>query len=130
MKEFVNRSVFRKDVPFTLLIVLAILFTAAFACESGGDKVPTDSEIQSLVKETMADFTNAIDTEDFSKLHAKASSDFQSSYTVAQMKDAFESIIDKKDLAMPSLKNAGSVNASFLSGAIDSKMKKACPSCS
>lgn len=113
MRELVNRVVFGNELRFTFLIVLAILFTAAFACESGGDKVPPDSELQSMVKETTADFANAIDTEDFSKLHAKASSDFQSSYTVAQMKDAFESIIDKKDLALPSLKNAGSVNASF-----------------
>lgn len=113
MKELVRKVVFGKKGPFTLLIVLTILFTAAFACESGGDKVPPDAEIQSMVKETMADFTNAIANEDFSKLHSKASSDFQSSYTVTQMKDAFGSIIDKKDLALPSLKSAGSVTAAF-----------------
>ena len=113
MKKLVNRFVFGKDGPFALLIVLAILFTAAFACETGGDKVPPDSEIQSMIKETMSDFANAVDTEDFSKLHSKASSDFQSSYTPSQMKDAFGSIIDKKDLALPSLKNAGSVTATF-----------------
>ena len=113
MKTFVNKVAFVKKGPFTLLIVLAALFTAAFVCESGGDKVPPDAEIQSMIKETMADFANGVDTEDFSKIHSKASSDFQSSYTPTQMKDAFGSIIDKKNLALPSLKNAGSVTAAF-----------------
>ena len=82
MKELVNRIVFGTNLKFTLLIVLAIVFTAAFVCESGGDKVPPDAELQSLVKETTADFANAIETEDFAKLYAKASSDFTSEASV------------------------------------------------
>lgn len=113
MKELVNRIVFGTNLKFTLLIVLAIVFTAAFVCESGGDKVPPDAELQSLVKETTADFANAIETEDFAKLYAKASSDFKKTYTVEQAKSAFSTFIDKKDAVLPSLKNAAGSSATF-----------------
>ena len=113
MKELAEKIVFGSNVGLTLLIVFGIVFTAAFACESGGDKVPPDTELQSLVKETTSDFANAIETEDFSKLYAKASSDFKSTYTVEQAKNAFSTFIDKKDAILPSLKNASSSNATF-----------------
>lgn len=113
MKELVKRIVFGTNVRFTLFIVFGIVFTAAFACQSGGDKVPPDAELQSMVKETTADFANAIDTEDFSKLYSKASSDFRSTYTVGQAKNAFSTFIDKKDAVLPSLKNAGGTSATF-----------------
>lgn len=113
MKELVNRIVFGTNLKFTLLIVFGVVFTAAFACESGGDKVPPDAELQSLVKETTADFANAIETEDFAKLYAKSSSDFRSTYTVDQAKNAFSTFIDKKDAVLPSLKNASGSSATF-----------------
>ena len=113
MKQFVYKLAFGRSAGATLLIVFAIVFTAAFACESGGDKVPPDADLQSMVKETTADFANAIETEDFAKIHSKASSDFQSTYTVAQAKAAFGTFIDKKDAVLPSLKNAASTTATF-----------------
>jgi hypothetical protein len=113
MKKTIKSLVFGQSVGVSLLMAAAILLTAAFACESGGDKVPPDNELQSLVKETTADFANAIDTEDFSKLHSKASTDFQSTYTVDQTKTAFESFIDKKDVVLPSLKNSAGTTATF-----------------
>src|ERR1051325_4738465 len=103
MKKTIKSLIFGKSVGISLLMVAAILLTAAFACESGGDKVPPDNELQSLVKETTADFADAIDSEDFSKLHSKASTDFQSTYTVEQTKTAFSTFIDKKDVVLPSL---------------------------
>ena len=113
MKKIINLVVFGKGPGITLLMVAAVLLTAAFACETGGDKVPPDNELQSLVKETTADFANAIDTEDFSRLHSKASSDFQATYTVDQAKAAFETFIDKKDVVLPSLKNAAGTTPTF-----------------
>lgn len=115
MKTFVSRIVTGKDLRFTLLMVIGIMFTAAFACESGGDTVPPEAELQTLAKETTADFANAIDSEDFAKLHSKASTDFQSTYTVDQAKSAFKVFIDRKDDTLPSLKNASTTSATFSS---------------
>lgn len=113
MKELVKKVVLGRNVWISVLLVAGIIFTAAFACETGGDKVPPDNELQSLVKDTTSDFTNAVDTGDFSNLHSKASSDFQSTYTVSQTKDAFQTYVDKKDTVLPSLKNASSTTATF-----------------
>lgn len=113
MKKLIGEISLGRSAVVTLLLALGIIFTAAFACESGGDKVPPDADLQSMVKETTSDFANAIDTEDFSRLYSKASSDFQSTYTVDQAKTAFQSFIDKKDLILPSLKSASSSTPSF-----------------
>src|SRR5258706_2683553 len=113
MKKLVNGFVFGRSAGVALLIALGIVLTAAFACETGGDKVPPDAELQSLVKETLSDFIDAINTGDFEKMHSKASTDFQSSYTTGQMKDAFHDYIDNKDRVLPSMKNASSINATF-----------------
>ena len=113
MKKIVKTLIFGRTLGVTLISVACILLTAAFACETGGDKAPPDNELQSIVKETSADFANAIDTEDFSRLYDKASSDFQSTYTVDQTKTAFQSFIDKKGSVVPSLKNAASMTPAF-----------------
>ncbi len=113
MKSFFKKFVNGGDAKLTLIVVGAILFTAAFACQTGGDTVPSDAELQALIKETTSDFANAVETEDFSRLHSKASSDFQATYTAAQAKNAFSTFIEKKQAVLPSLKNAASSNASF-----------------
>jgi hypothetical protein len=113
MNKLIKNLVFGKSAAIAVLLVAGIVFTAAFACESGGDKVPPDNEIQSLVKETTGDLANAIDTEDFSKLYAKSSSDFQSTYTVSQMKDIFKTFIENKSRVLPSLKSVSSSTATF-----------------
>ncbi len=113
MNTFLKKFVFGKDIKLTLILLAAIIFTAAFACKSGGDTVPPDAELQALIKETTADFANAIDTEDFTRLHSNASSDFQATYTPAQAKNAFSTFIDKKQAVLPSLRNASSSTASF-----------------
>ena|SRR5437899_2646984 len=113
MKKLVNRIVFGKDLRITLLIVLAIVFTAAFACESGGDKVPPDSDLQSMVKATTAELADAVDTEDFSKLYSNASKDFQQTYTLAQTKDVYKAYIDNKAQVLPSLRSVSGATATF-----------------
>ena len=113
MKKLANRVIFGRDLGITLLAVLAIVLTAAFACESGGDKVPPDDELQSLVKGSTAELADAIDTEDFSKLYANSSKDFQATYTLAQTKDAYKTYIDNKDQVLPSLRSASSGAATF-----------------
>ncbi len=113
MNKLMKNLIFGKSAWIAVLLIAGIIFTAAFACESGGDKVPPDSELQSLVKETMNDFTGAIDTGDFNNLYTKASADFQKTYTVAQTKDAFSVFTDKKDLYLPIFKSANSTTPTF-----------------
>ncbi len=43
MKQLVKTLVYGTSARNTLMIVFAVIFTAAFACESGGDKVPPDA---------------------------------------------------------------------------------------
>jgi hypothetical protein len=119
MKETVERIVQKHQLKFTLLFVLGILFTVGFACESGGDKVPPDAELQTLVKETTTDFAGFIETGDFSKIYNKASSDFRSTYTLDQAKNAFSVFLDKKDLVLPSIKSASGMNANFSKDPVD-----------
>lgn len=73
--------------------------------------LPSDSKIRSLVRETTSDFADAIDTGDFSAIYGKASSDFQSSYTEAQMKNAFDMFIREKRRVVPILEKAMSMQS-------------------
>ncbi len=75
--------------------------------------VPSESVVEGLVKETLSDFAEAVDSGDFSDLHAKASQDFQSSYTVDQMKTAFKSYTDKKRVVMPIFNRVETTSAKF-----------------
>ena len=79
---------------------------------SEGD-LPSDSEIQALVKETTADFAEAIETNDFSELYSKSSSDFQSQFTEAKLRTAFKTFVDKKDVIVPILNKVPGTEADF-----------------
>ena len=83
-----------------------------FSDKKSGE-VPSESELQSMVKETTADFAQAIDTGDFSEIYSKASTDFQNTYTEDQMKDVFKPFLQKKSTVLPSLNRASSVDADF-----------------
>jgi len=75
--------------------------------------VPSDSVTENLVKETTAEFADAVDSGDFTELYNNASSDFQSTYTVEQVEDAFKSYTDKKSVVVPVLRKVGSADADF-----------------
>ena len=75
--------------------------------------IPSDSVLQSMVKETTADFAKAIDSGDFSEIYEKSSSDFQNTYTKEQMRNVFKTFIEKKRLILPSLNKAPTTKAEF-----------------
>lgn len=77
--------------------------------------VPSQDVVEGLVKETIADFAEAVESGDFSDLHDKASQDFQSSYTVEEMATAFKSYTDKKTVVVPILKKVANTDAKFAS---------------
>ncbi len=66
--------------------------------------LPSAAAIDSLIQDTMEDFTKAIDTGDFSEIYEKASPDFQTSYTEAEMKNAFKVFSDQRGRVVPILK--------------------------
>jgi len=82
--------------------------------KSKGD-APPDSEVESLVKKTMADFADAIENEDFTDFRANTSKDFQASYTASQVKDTFNVFITQKDKVLPILNRIDENSAKFSS---------------
>jgi hypothetical protein len=79
------------------------------------DSAPTNSEVDSLVKQTMADFTDAVEREDFTDFHSNGAEAFQSAYTPEQVKTAFQIFIDKKNTFLPSLNSVDETTANFSS---------------
>ena len=69
-------------------------------------ELPDDRLLKALVKETTADFAQAVSTEDFSKIYEKSSTDFQTTYTEQEMKDTFKPFIQKKKQVLPILAKA------------------------
>ena len=135
MKKTINDLIFGGSVRVSGAIALSIVLLVALGCTCGksfdfntsesnssksdspfpsksssGD-IPSKPEIQSMLKETAADFANAIDTEDFSTFYNKASKDFQGTFTVDQVKDGFKSYIDKKKLILPSIQKMQTTDA-------------------
>ena len=136
MKDLINELVFGKNGKLSGLIALAVVGSFVLGCNCGknfdlgntsstsnssssdsksdsSDKVPSTSVVEGLVKETISQFADAVDSGDFSDLHDKASKDFQSSYTVDQMKTAFKSYTDKKKLVVPIMEKASSMSPDF-----------------
>lgn len=77
------------------------------------DEMPSASEIEALVKETTADFGDAVKTGDFSVIYDKASPDFQTQFTVAQLKEAFKTFISQKKIAAPLIEKASAIKPEF-----------------
>jgi hypothetical protein len=136
MKTLISRILFGKD-QISGLIALAIILSIALGCNCGkgfdlsnlgnssnrtvantsdesdtGD-MPGDELLNALVRETTADFAYAISTEDFSKVHEKASSDLQSQYSADQMKDVFKTEIRNKKRLLPVLAKLVSLTPTY-----------------
>lgn len=56
--------------------------------------LPTDGELQYLVRETMLSFNNALQTEDFSEFYSNVSKQWQKQTSADAMKSSFQSFID------------------------------------
>ncbi|MEQ1603821.1 MAG: hypothetical protein ABL999_03045 [Pyrinomonadaceae bacterium] len=138
MKKLISGLLFGKDARISGLIAMAVVGTFVLGCNCGkdfnlgnsssesnststsntksdttSDSIPSNSVVEGLVKETIDEFRDAISSGDFSDLHRNASQDFQSTYTVDQMKTAFRSYTDKKSMVVPILEKAGNMSADF-----------------
>jgi len=87
---------------------------STIASDSDGD-LPSDSEVESLVKETLKDFTDGVEEEDFTNFHENSSKDFQVSLTPSQIKTSFGSFIAQKDKVLPILNSVGASSVKFSS---------------
>src|SRR6185503_7816219 len=81
--------------------------------KTSSDTAPPKSTVESMVKETTQQVRDGVQNEDFSGLYNSASEDFQGTYTVDQVKDAFKSYTDKKKLVVPILDKSQSMSAEF-----------------
>ncbi|MEO7658796.1 MAG: hypothetical protein ABIV48_04195 [Pyrinomonadaceae bacterium] len=144
MKKFYNELVYGKNGTLSGLIALSIIGTIALGCScgklfdlaktnqgdnaanisrpadntigaTGDESLPSTEVVETLVKETISQFEDAVDSGDFSVIHEKASSDFQSTYTVDEMETAFKSYTDKKSVVVPILKKVEKLDAEFSS---------------
>lgn len=138
MRNLISQLFFGKNNRISGPIALAVVLSIALGCNcnkdfdlanlaknsnsastsnssdtKSDDSVPSNSVVEGLVKDTTADFAEAVDTKDFNALYDKASADFQSTYTVEQMETAFKSYTDKKKLVVPILDKVQNMDAEF-----------------
>lgn len=78
--------------------------------------LPSDADVESLVKDSVADFTEAVDSENFSGFRANSSKNFQATYSPDLLKSTFKAFIDNKTLLVPSLNDVANQAASFSVG--------------
>jgi hypothetical protein len=75
--------------------------------------MPSDAELQSLVKATTSDFADAVEKEDFTTFHSNVSSDLQKQVSAEKFKTAFATFVEKKQALVPLLKQASKTTAAF-----------------
>ena len=139
MKKLINELIFGKNQLTSGVIALAVVAFIALGCGCGktfdlsnlssntsspsnsgstksttsDDSVPSNSVVENLVKETTSDFSDAVQSGDFSDLYNNASSDFRSTYKLDEMTTAFKTYTDKKSLVVPILKKVPATDAEF-----------------
>ena len=137
MKKFIHDLIFGKNTLVSGLIALAVVASVALGCNCGknfdlanlakdnnsssnsskidtsDDSAPSTSVVEGLVKDTTAKFGDAISSGDFSDIYNDASTDFQSSYSISEMKTAFKSYMDKKSIVLPILNKVPGSKADF-----------------
>jgi len=115
MKISINKINIGKNNKTSAVVAMLVIFLVALGCNSPEKPAaaPTESESQTLVKNTMADFADAVDKGDFKAFKANTSKEFQAQYTDEQMKTSFKSFTDQKEVIVPILRDASKMNAKF-----------------
>lgn len=137
--KFIKELLFGKNPMVSGLAALAVIASIALGCNCGksfgdlaneatntavinsntetedttSEDVPPESMVEGLVKDTTADFAQAVESGDFSELYQSASSDFRSTYTEDEIRSAFKSYTDKKRIVVPVLKKVATTDAEF-----------------
>ncbi len=64
---------------------------------SGKLEIPSNDKLQTLVKTTMLEFNDAVQSGDFSDFHKKTATVWRDSITPDEMREAFKKMVDNKD---------------------------------
>lgn len=101
---------------FNLFLVVVFIFVVLgcnFSFSAGKPAQPKDNELQKLVKETMADFTESIEKDDFSILRNRSSETFQKDFSAEKIRETFKIFIEKKTFVLPLLHSTQNLSAEF-----------------
>ncbi len=108
-----NKLNFAKNKTSAMIALLA-LFLVALGCSAEKPSAPpTEAEAQTLVKNTMSAFADAVDKGDFEAFKASGAKEFQSQFTNDQLKTSFKSFTDQKAVIVPILRDAAKKDVKF-----------------
>jgi hypothetical protein len=109
-----------KTVNKNLMSIGVFLFLAVMAGAScnfsysvGVPKEPDDKELQKMVKETLASFTDSLEKDDFEIIRKTASSGFRQQFSAEKIRASFLFFVNRKDQAVPLFRKAQSIPAAF-----------------
>lgn len=108
MKKFMSLNSNKSSALLALLIVGLIVLGCG-----GKPEMPPESTTQGLIKTGITELADGVEKGDFKSMRDKASADFQSSFTEAQLKTTFQKYIDQKDVIVPLLKKAAGKDVKF-----------------
>ena len=94
---------------FNLILVAVILLAIGLGCSAEKPEMPSTDAQNALVKQTMSEFTKGVETENFSSLVQSSSKEFQTQLPAEKIKAAFQTMIDKKELALPLLQSTAAM---------------------
>ena len=116
MQKLINELNFGKNNnTISAILAMLIISLVVLGCSSPEKPAaaPTESESQTLVKNTMSDFADAVDKNDFKAFKANTAKEFQTQYSDEQMKTTFKSFTDQKEAIVPILRSAAKTNPKF-----------------
>lgn len=72
--------------------------------DASKSEIPSDDELQDMVKKTLLDFNQALQDEDFTDFHKTIAKKWQDQISAAKFKESFQGFIDK-DVDIGNIKN-------------------------
>jgi hypothetical protein len=105
----------RKHLHIGILLIFTLLITFGcnFSHSVGIPKEPTSEDLQKLVKETLADFTEALEKDDFEIIRKKGATKLKEKYSATQMKQSLNFFVENKDKFVPLLRETKNMEAVF-----------------
>ena len=117
MKNFVRQLFLGKNSKITALFIFsAFVFISLGSAKVSAQRLPTASKTQAMLRATLLDFADAVESENFSDFRSKSSEDFQVTFTPEQLSTIFRGFIDKKETVLPVLRNVRGKRARFTRG--------------
>lgn len=108
-----NKLNYGKNTLSAVVAMLAIIVIGLGCSAEKPSAPPTESEAQTLVKNTVSEFADAVDKGDFAAFKANTAKEFQSQYTDEQLKTSFKTFTDQKADIVPILRDAAKKNPTF-----------------